>query len=428
MTLFEYERFYYDDNYNGYIVDDSICKEKLEKAKNQNKNIAFPLEKNRKECIEKIREAIDLLQKNGIDLTKIKIGIYFNHHKESYLTADELTEIVKVEELVNNYGGNFVIIAEDDFSLSEVINANAKLDSQVNYINSLRVPDEGNRPLNQFEKFLMAYNYCTDREYKENNNDKFASRNLTSILNGDAIVCVGYAKLLKELCSRLGINCFEAGCKVFDKKYKEIEDHANNIVCLDGKLYYADACWDSYEEKYKNEKLYNYCLMPIADKDNLTKFDITYDQNTVFRDLNLERKLINELLIKVKNSDKELRLTDEELQLTIKYLERMPDIDKIIKEKLSNVNGFSERSRLRQIYKIQAVKELLNKYEYGEGFSYDDFYWAIYNIKRAEGYNIEQSKKYANKIMLSNKNRAKEIFTENASNCFVDMKKRECES
>lgn len=88
-----------------------------------------------------------------------------------------------------------------------------------------------NKKLSPFERFLCAYDFVTTKIYKEES--KFepveTSRNLIEILNGDKIVCVGYANMLCNILSRLGIPCTTQTEVCYDTVEK---DFVNHMVCL----------------------------------------------------------------------------------------------------------------------------------------------------------------------------------------------------
>lgn len=129
------------------------------------------------------------------------------------------------------------------YELNDVLFANKQLDDWANEINSATV---GGKNLSVLEKFIYAYMIVKDRYYKKEDDIryKWLSRNIVSVLNTDYCVCVGFAGLLKELCSRIGIKC----C---DKSVKVGEYHAINAVIIDdakygieNALYYSDPTHD----------------------------------------------------------------------------------------------------------------------------------------------------------------------------------------
>ena len=71
-------------------------------------------------------------------------------------------------------------------------------------------------------------------------------------------ICEGYAKLLKYFCDAVGIQCFVISGSGIDNVKNNIENHAWNIVTLDGIHYHhVDVTWDSVRKQNNlNNKYY----------------------------------------------------------------------------------------------------------------------------------------------------------------------------
>lgn len=150
-----------------------------------------------------------------------------------------------------------------------------------------------------FEKLLYAYDLSRDREYslEEDGEDYTLSRDLSSVLLGDKIVCSGFSHVFEALLDQLEI---KVRCYDLDKIGEDI-GHSRNIIYLkdekygiDG-VYYCDVTWDnrktidnhflnvyrffaktkseieSYSDKYFDPNLPNF------DYDLLDKLKISYD-------------------------------------------------------------------------------------------------------------------------------------------------------
>lgn len=154
---------------------------------------------------------------------------------------------------------NFGEVERNKIPFTKALEASAKINDWVNQIETANV---NGTPLSQFEKYLYAYSIVTNFRYKEGENIN-ESRDLSRILTGDKIVCVGYAHLLAELCNRLGIPCKpQAVFKGSQKDYKEgVCNHENCMLYLfdekygiDG-FFMADACFDSFDGTNKPKTL-----------------------------------------------------------------------------------------------------------------------------------------------------------------------------
>ena len=110
---------------------------------------------------------------------------------------------------------------------------------------------------------MYAYDLVRDRVYTKENEDESltTSRDLTSVLLGDKIVCVGYANIFDKVLSNLGINTMMYSIKNKDKTQR---GHRRNIVRVndpkynvDG-VYYFDTTWDSKRSASDHDYLNSY--------------------------------------------------------------------------------------------------------------------------------------------------------------------------
>ena len=150
--------------------------------------------------------------------------------------------------------------------------------------------------LSPFEKYLYAYNVTKKfKEYKENEDEKEESRNLYQLLDGDYMVCVGYATMLHDLLTKLGISNSFYSVTVdtgFDKMPDDAlvipddievtnEGHARlrvNIVDpkydIDG-IYFADPTWDNEMDT----DVYNFAAMTPSEYNGMYRYNFLYFYN-----------------------------------------------------------------------------------------------------------------------------------------------------
>ena len=99
--------------------------------------------------------------------------------------------------------------------------------------------------LTNYEKVKGAYDWITENvqyDFDNEDNDEYQLCHSTyaAIVQKNA-VCQGYATLYYRMMLELGVDCrYVRGTA----GYVEIEDHAWNIVYLDGKYYNMDPTWD----------------------------------------------------------------------------------------------------------------------------------------------------------------------------------------
>ena len=138
---------------------------------------------------------------------------------------------------------------DDGFSVNQALEASRRINNIVKEISEARLDG---KPLSNYEKFLWAYQFVTDRVYvKEDQNEKPSlSRNLISIFSGDKIVCVGYASMLCTILQRLGIPCTYQTEISFDTQDGVYVNHATCAVRIDDDkynkhgIYYSDPTAD----------------------------------------------------------------------------------------------------------------------------------------------------------------------------------------
>lgn len=139
--------------------------------------------------------------------------------------------------------------------------------------------------LSPFERYIYAYNVVKQyKQYKENEKNKSASRNLYAILENEYMVCVGYSHMLEDLLNKSGIKSIYRSTGVddsYDKKdEKEVVNinwngHARRFVYIndpkygiDG-FYVADPTWDN---DLKND-LYNHLLLTNEEETETKRYN-----------------------------------------------------------------------------------------------------------------------------------------------------------
>lgn len=216
------------------------------------------------EDYENIFDSIEKLEINDCNF-KYRVNIH-NNDKES----------LNLELLHRNKLSSKI---EIEFGLTSM-----SIDEYLNYEKFLYELIKPAVELSPYEKFLYAYNITKHyKQYKEvsEDDDKFKSRNLYKLLDNDEyMVCVGYANLLVDLLTKLGIESTTYGVGVdvgFDSVSAQSEyndeaeskygGHSRVIVNLvdskygiDG-IYQSDPTWDNVI----GEDSYVYSLMTFGE-------------------------------------------------------------------------------------------------------------------------------------------------------------------
>lgn len=208
-----------------------------------------------------------LAQKSSSEIFYIKEK---NHTSETTLYDEKETQIFidNVNLIRKKYQKD--IKFEDGSTAEQALDASRRINKFVEHINKVK---EDGTSLSPLEKYICAYQFVANFVYKDENKESenyLKSRNLVSILTGDKIVCVGYAAMLKEICTRIGIQSEIQHWHFSDNDI----GHANNLVRIDDDkynihtIYYADACWDSKRVTDKKHDIPNtliYSFMDFAD-------------------------------------------------------------------------------------------------------------------------------------------------------------------
>ena len=207
---------------------------------------------------------------------------------EKIKNMDKMVAILKTDALLKENDKTLYIKESYHknilYEVKDIIFAKKTLDDWANKINSARVDGKELSPL---EKFCFAYMIVKDRKYKESEERSLRqiSRNIIPILNSDYCVCVGFCKLLNELCSRIGIQCT-------DKLIRVGIFHAINVILLNDEkygiknsLYYSDPTFDCTT----NGNTFFSCLVK-----DLEDVFASYDDTNLYKNLdNNELQLFN---------------------------------------------------------------------------------------------------------------------------------------
>ncbi len=214
------------------------------------------------------------------DLGKECSVTIFAQYKDRYDYKNELNEYIFTHLDVLDYDVSVGVGYKDKYSIKDYAKYEKRLIDMI-------------RPainLSPLEKFLYAYNITAKfKKYKENNENKNESRSLYEIMDGEYMVCVGYATLLNDLLNKLGIESGDYSVTV-DVGLDEVSNdalvldddvlieegfHERSIVHLvdpkygiDG-IYISDPTWDNV---MKNDA-YVHALMSQDEYNGMDRYD-----------------------------------------------------------------------------------------------------------------------------------------------------------
>lgn len=233
----------------------------------KNISIHIPIEKNELDNFIYINDFATIEFKNEINSIKDEknffkdlkniLAILATHNKKYNISIEvENREFLRQSELLNNLPSNINLIIENDLTQYDVETYLQEESKLAKLILPIRHAN-----LSPLEKYLAIYNIVKQfKPYKENNQNPNESRYLRYILDNEYIVCVGFAKLLKNLLDKVGIPSYEISATVdisYDNGFTMEEiplnhsGHARNMIKIDDDkynvhgVYLADATWDN---------------------------------------------------------------------------------------------------------------------------------------------------------------------------------------
>lgn len=212
-------------------------------------------------------DVVEILNKNKMLLNKKIVLCNINEYDDKLI--DELRSKFgdKINVLRFIINGNTEIISFDD-----LVKTQEYIDNIANHINSLS--------FSPIEKVMYAFDIVRDRKYQANDEDEYyKSRDLTTSLFGNDIVCVGFSAFLNALLNKIGIN---------NEPYMLVNNdgngHQTNIAYIkddkygiDG-VYFFDSTWDCKKDDSNNHYyLYRFFgkTKEEIDKMGYDKFDVS---------------------------------------------------------------------------------------------------------------------------------------------------------
>ncbi len=138
--------------------------------------------------------------------------------------------------------------------------------------------------LSPLEQVMLAYDLVRDRIYKaeQENDSSTLSRDITSVLLGDKIVCVGFANIFDKVLSNLGFKTMMYSIKNVDETKS---GHRRNIVYIKDEkyevegIYYFDTTWDCKKSVDDVEYLNSYRFFGKL-KEDIEKYNPNFTDRT----------------------------------------------------------------------------------------------------------------------------------------------------
>lgn len=160
-----------------------------------------------------------------------------NHPASKIVIKDKEHELSleEVEKLERKYAGKNNIYVYTDENESPVLLEDYRITVEEITAIADRIKGYGLSPL---EAAIYAYDYARDRLYvKSHSSDYTDSRDLTKVLLGDEVVCVGYARILNAILKKCGITSSLYRVRSID------DAHALTIARITDKKYDIDSVY-----------------------------------------------------------------------------------------------------------------------------------------------------------------------------------------
>lgn len=381
------------------------------------------LESNRyEEIIEYINNNPEVLN------NKILLPGYFLLNKEHLEDAEEYFKGINNIYVLTE--GNDLPITLDEYRKTIEF-----IDNFVNEVKSLN--------FSPLEQIMYVYDKVRDRVYKKESTSEsiFESRDITKVLFGDKIVCVGFAKIFDIILKKIGINT-----KIYDILSKDGNGgHERNVVYINDKkydvegIYYFDTTWDS-KKGNDNNYLNKYKFFAITKKeiDKYTSKD--YNDECLSKYSNDLDMVLIDLL-----KEKELSEIDVEFIDTINYLSLLVMDKKLITRSMYfpksfpdflkddfNLNDTIDSIRkliklmnkpikanilLEVLYNVRKIEYYKDSIKYP--FDINNFYETLLNSNWCFDYGMK------NLINVLFEEKAKEIYNNSLKNNMINFIKQE---
>lgn len=275
-------------------------------------------------------EAAEYIKKSPLLRRKdIVFKDYFDLDIEKVKKYEDLFE--DTSKLYFDVEGNSMLISFDEYKQTvEIIDNIVKDIKSYNY--------------SPFETVMHVFDIVRDKVYKmaDGNEIGDVSRDLSSVLTGDKIVCLGYARIFNTILNKLGFKTreqFLKGINGYGHSRSEvyIKDEKYDI---DG-VFFFDPTWNSKKDSNDKSFLSSY-LYFAREKDVFDRFDSKryVDINMPYPVYNISEAFEKEL------ETKSLSEISDDLYDTLDYMSTFVNNRKIYFKKLAGLTNNSESSSI----------------------------------------------------------------------------------
>ena len=243
------------------------------------------------------------------------------------------------------------------------LDKNEKEISYDDYVKTVELCDEILQEVIQYdfsplEQLMYVYDLIRERVYTAENPEEeyFVSRDITSVLLGDKIVCVGFSNLFAAIIENLEFN--SKPCFLFNSE--KISGHRRNIVEIhddkyqvDG-VYYFDTTWDS---KHAGDNSYlNSYLFFSRTKDDMDIITSNHYINITFN--GFDKNFVKRIKSFLKNHELS-ELSDDDIAVINSVSSFLMHRSLILKEmfEFESLPFFEGKKKITKIYVIDKLRD-----------------------------------------------------------------------
>ncbi len=324
-------------------------------------------------------------------LSRINNKILQSKLSEEGLSFPALETYSSSHGLINERSLNYF------WNFDSVLNAN-------NVLNGI-AKDIKEANLSPVEKFLAAYSWVANYVYEfENSKKEYGgqSRKAVEILSSTRIVCVGYGRLLQQLCDRLNIPCTTQKVWYNDNTDSEFVGHLRNILKIKDDafgingVFVSDPTWDSKRKITAKfyEKSYTLSNVPMRLKFDTNIVPDLAPENILFDMLPLENEKLSEAIRSyvyhngIKKYDKYAKFFDEPLKNYDEVLEKYNnnikadgefnlkfgvELHKVMEHNIEQIIKLHETINKTQAVELEVFQKALNNVFEKVNLGYFDF-------------------------------------------------------
>ncbi len=340
---------------------------------------------------------LNIISNDGLD------GIYYskrNHSIEYYGCFDDLKTVLDEFESVNlPIDTVYIPVDNKDYVFQDLYNINKKIiitydnnettieefeamRSTINYFKSLITA----YPLSPIEQIVYAYDIIKSFEYEDDDEDYRNSRALDKIVKTGKIVCVGYARFLKQVLSELGfkIDVISVNAPHSDGSYDQDNNHERNLLRVDDDKYgihgvfALDPTWDRNTKHYEVKGKDGDYTHPVEDPRD----------NEILKEY---QSIISYIHFLVTKNEYQSLFADEKAPAIFRFDPNSLVEQLKTKPKLSTrtPNRISEAMFYLQKFFDEDEYDKIPSYINTERPSLDIMKEILYNVEKAEGYTRE---------------------------------------